>query len=105
MTTWRYYLSEEPNCPSPPSIELSTVQGASPAHAVRRLLREGQLPPDYERLWAHFLVWTSPDGMQRGFESIQLLDALGSREGPGQIEPLSRGGPETLDELDRAAAA
>ncbi|MBW8883567.1 MAG: hypothetical protein JF612_02065 [Planctomycetia bacterium] len=48
------------------------MEAASPADAVAILRDRGGLPPQWESLWIHFLVWIDQEGQQRGFESMRL---------------------------------
>jgi hypothetical protein len=72
MPEYRYYLSRNPGMPSPPTDELLSVQAESQAGAIETLRQSGNTPGDWPEVWAHFLVWSSEDGEQRGFESIRL---------------------------------
>jgi hypothetical protein len=76
MTTYRYFLSARMTDASPPTDELQVVEADSPTAAVRQLAAGGRLPAGWESLRIHFLVWTSADGSQRGFESVRLKEAL-----------------------------
>ena len=76
MTTYRYFISARITDRSPPTDELPAVEADSPAAAVRQLAKRGQLPTGWESLRIHFLVWSSADGSQRGFESLRLKDVL-----------------------------
>jgi hypothetical protein len=76
MTTYRYFLSTRMTDPSPPTDELQIVEADSPTAAVRQLAEGGRLPAGWEALRIHFLVWTSTDGSQRGFESLRLRGVL-----------------------------
>jgi hypothetical protein len=72
MPLYRYYFSASPGDPSPIGNGLSSIDADSPADAIEKLRREGRLPPNWQSLWVHFLVWIDQEGQQRGFESIPL---------------------------------
>jgi hypothetical protein len=74
MATLMYYFSRDASTCAPPSSELSSIDAESSLAAVYKLKDEGNLPPDWQSLWAHILVWSSQDGKHRGFESIRLAD-------------------------------
>jgi len=74
METLMYYLSGNPTHGAPPSSQLASIDAESSLAAVYKLKEEGRLPPDWQSLWAHVLVWSSQDGKHRGFESIRLAD-------------------------------
>jgi hypothetical protein len=75
MATQIYYLSREPSACSPPSNELLRIDADTPAAVVGKLLESGTLPPDWQSMWAHVLVWTSEDGLNRGFATMRLSEA------------------------------
>lgn len=72
MPLYRYYFSARPGDPSPLDNQLQSVEAESTAGAVEELIREGQLPPNWQSMWIHFLVWVDQEGKQRGFESMPL---------------------------------
>jgi hypothetical protein len=72
MPLYRYYFSPSPGDPSPNGEGLSSIEADNPSDAVARLRREGRLPPNWQSLWVHFLVWADQEGRQRGFESIPM---------------------------------
>ena len=76
MATLMYFLSINPCAKAPPSSELQSIDADSSVDAIRKLKDEGRLPPNWQSLWAHVLVWTMDNGTQRGFESIRLADVL-----------------------------
>jgi len=72
MPLYRYYFSASPGDPSPTGNGLASIDADSPADAIEKLRREGHLPPNWQSLWVHFLVWVDQEGQHRGFESIPL---------------------------------
>jgi hypothetical protein len=50
----------------------------SPTAAVAQLAKLGLLPADWESQWIHFLVWSSEDGSNCGFQSLRLSEVLNS---------------------------
>ena len=68
MPEYQYFLSTDPSTPSP--VELETIRADSPRDVGRELLCAGHLL----EVWVHVLVWTSEDGLQRGFESLRLAE-------------------------------
>jgi hypothetical protein len=76
MATLMYYLSASACTIAPPSSELASIDADSSLEAIHKLKDEGRLPPNWQSLWAHVLVWTMNDGKQRGFESIRLADVF-----------------------------
>lgn len=76
MATLMYFFSADPTTPPPPSSELNSIDADSSLDALCKLKDEGRLPPDWQSLWAHVLVWTADNGKHRGFESIRLSDVF-----------------------------
>jgi len=74
MATLMYFFSVNPCAKAPASSELMSIDADSSLDAICRLKDEGRLPPDWQSLWAHVLVWTADNGRHRGFESIRLAD-------------------------------
>ena len=74
MATLMYYFSRGPSACAPPSSELLSIDAESSLAAVYKLKDEGKLPPEWQSLWAHVLIWSSQDGKHRGFESIRRAD-------------------------------
>src|SRR2546430_2112843 len=72
MPLYHYYFSASPGDPSPRGDGLATIEADSPTDAIAKLERESKLPPNWQLLWVHFLVWVDQEGQQRGFESIPL---------------------------------
>jgi hypothetical protein len=76
MPLYRYYFSASPGDPSPVDGKLFLQEAESTSAAVEELIRQGQLPPNWQSMWIHFLVWVDQEGQQRGFESIRLCEVL-----------------------------
>ena len=72
MAVYRYFLCEDPSAASPPSDELLTIDADSPDAIAGMLLKSSQPPADSKLLWVNVLVWISPDGKQRGFQSFRV---------------------------------
>jgi len=72
MPLYRYYLSASPSDSSPAEGQLLCHEADSVDEAVTQLIRQKQLPPNWESMWIHFLVWVDQEGKQRGFESMPL---------------------------------
>lgn len=79
MPLYRYYISASPSDPSPAEWQLFFHEAVSTDDAVQGLLRQGKLPPNWETMWIHFLVWVDQEGRQRGFESMPLAKFVGKR--------------------------
>ena len=78
MTPYRYFFSTRITDPSPPVNELLVMEAESPTAAVTQLAERGLLPADWESQWIHFLVWSSEDGSNCGFQSLRLSEVLNS---------------------------
>jgi hypothetical protein len=74
MATLMYFFSTDPCASAPPSCELMSIDADSSLDAIHKLKDDGRLPPNWQSLWAHVLVWTIDDGRHCGFESIRLAD-------------------------------
>jgi hypothetical protein len=72
MPLYRYYISARPSDPSPADGKLSSHEAESAEATVHHLIATDQLPPNWQSLWIHFLVWVDQEGQQRGFESMPL---------------------------------
>jgi len=72
MPLFRYYISARPSDPSPPDWKLFFHEADSIEDAVQDLAARNQLPPNWESMWIHVLVWVDQEGKQRGFESMPL---------------------------------
>ena len=72
MPLFRYYVSARPSDPSPPDWKLFFHEAESLEAAIRDLVACDQLPPNWESMWIHVLVWVDQEGKQRGFESLPL---------------------------------
>jgi hypothetical protein len=79
MPLFRYYLSASPSDPSPAEGQLLSHESDSMDEAVGGLIRQGKLPPNWEAMWIHFLVWVDQEGKQRGFESMPLSKFVGKK--------------------------
>jgi hypothetical protein len=72
MPLYNYYVSERPSDPSPSNWQLFCHEADSIDAVVHELIHEGRLPPNWQSMWIHFLVWVDQEGKQRGFESMPL---------------------------------
>lgn len=72
MPLYQYYVSPLPSDPSPADWQLFCHEADSIDGAVQELIERGQLPPNWQSMWIHFLVWVDQEGKQRGFESMPL---------------------------------
>lgn len=72
MPLYQYYISLRPSDPSPDDGKLLSREAKSNSAAVEDLIRQGLLPPNWQSMWIHFLVWEDPKNGQRGFESLPL---------------------------------
>jgi hypothetical protein len=72
MPLYRYYVSASPSDPSPTDWKLFCHEAESVEVAVKQLIQGNQLPPNWQSMWIHFLVWVDQEGKQRGFESMPL---------------------------------
>jgi hypothetical protein len=80
MPLFRYYISASPSDPSPAEGQLHSHESDSRDKAVGELIRRGSLPPNWETMWIHFLVWVDQEGKQRGFESMPLAKFLDQQD-------------------------
>jgi len=78
MPLYRFYISASPSDPSPADWQLSCHDAASKSAAVQALIEEDNLPPNWQTMWIHFLVWVDQEGKQRGFESMPLGRFIGT---------------------------
>ena len=81
MPLYRYYFSTRPGDPSPLDNQLLSLEADSTTAAVEELVRAGELPPNWQTMWIHFLVWVDQEGKQRGFESMPLARFAGQERG------------------------
>jgi hypothetical protein len=72
MPLYKYYVSERPSDPSPAEWKFFCQESDSIDAAIKELIHRGQLPPNWQSSWIHFLVWVDQEGKQRGFESMPL---------------------------------
>jgi len=72
MARFRYYFSNDPGMPSPPTDELLSVEADSKSDALEAIIQRSGAPEGWPTVWANLLVWSSDDGEQRGFESTKL---------------------------------
>jgi hypothetical protein len=74
MPLFKYYISRRPSDPSPADWKLFCHEADSIESAVQGLIADNRLPPNWESMWIHFLVWVDQEGKQRGFESMPLAN-------------------------------
>jgi len=72
MAQFRYYVSQSPGTPSPPTGNLLSMEADLRADALTRIRDSDGAPSEWPAVWAHVLVWMSSNGEQRGFESVRL---------------------------------